>query len=144
MEPQHINENIAFLIGQATHLYYRCVSNAFREKKLEVTVEQFSVLTLLWYEDGLLQKEIARQLNRDKTTLTRVITNMEKRNLVVRIPDKTDRRVNHIHLTFLGRELQKTLIETTGSVYMKSIKGIKREELELLINLLNKIIDNLK
>ncbi|MBR9997871.1 MAG: MarR family transcriptional regulator [Cyclobacteriaceae bacterium] len=144
MEPKHLDENIAFLIGKASHLFYSRVTGAFREKKIDVTVEQFSILTILWYDDGLLQQEIANRLNRDKTTLTRVINNMEKRNLVVRIPDKSDRRVNLIHLTYLGKELQKTLTETTGNIYLKSIEGLSPDKLRHLVENLNTIINNLQ
>ena len=111
---------------------------------LKPTIEQFSILTILWYEDGLSQQEIANRLNRDKTTLTRVINNMEKTNLVVRIADKLDRRINHIHLTHLGKELQQTLSMATGSIYMDSIHGIKENEIHQLAAILNKIIQNLK
>lgn len=144
MEPRNLNENIAFLIGEASHLFYNKVSRTFREKKLGVTIEQFSILTILWYQNGLSQQEIANRLNRDKTTLTRVINNMEKNNLVIRIPDKTDRRINHIYLTYLGKELQKTLTEATGSIYLDSIREISGEELQQLTGILNRIICNLK
>ena len=39
--------------------------------------------------------------------MTRLIDNMERQHLVVRIADKRDRRTNLIHLTKTGRELQK-------------------------------------
>jgi len=144
MKHGNLNDNIAFLIGDASHLFYLRVSRIFRKKKLNVTIEQFSILTILWYRDGQSQQEIANQLNRDKTTLTRVINNMEKSNLVVRIPNRSDRRINHIHLTHLGKELQKTLSEATGSVYMASIQGFSGEELHQLTGLLNRMIKNLK
>jgi len=143
MEPKALDENIAFLTGKATHLFYTRVSHAIREKKLNVTVEQFSVLTILWYEDGLIQQEIANRLTRDKTTLTRVINTMEKGYLVVRIPDKSDRRINRIYLTYRGKELQKLLTETTGSIYMNAIKGISAKELGEFINVMNKLLSNL-
>jgi DNA-binding MarR family transcriptional regulator len=144
MEPRQLNENIAFLIGETAHLFYIRVSKAFREKKLKVTIEQFSILTVLWYQDGLPQQEIANRLNRDKTTLTRVINNMEKGNLVVRIPGRSDRRINHIHLTHLGKELQKILTIATGDIYVNSILGLSDREIQKLATMLNRIIFNLK
>ncbi len=38
--------------------------------------------------------------------MTRLIDNMERQHLVVRIADKRDRRTNLIHLTKTGRELE--------------------------------------
>jgi DNA-binding MarR family transcriptional regulator len=144
MEPKNLDDNIALLIGRAGDLFYKRVSNLFQKKKLDVTVEQFSILTILWYEDGLLQQEIANRLNRDKTTLTRVISNMEKRNLVVRVPGQLDRRNNHIHLTHRGKELQKVLTQITGNIYMESIQDLSNEDLKHLVRTLNRIIQNLQ
>jgi DNA-binding MarR family transcriptional regulator len=144
MIPKNLHENIAFLIGEASHLFYNKVSRTFREKKLNVTIEQFSILTILWYQNGLSQQEIANRLNRDKTTLTRVINNMEKSNLVIRVPDKMDRRINHIYLTYLGKELQETLTEATGKIYLDSIREISGEELHQFAEILNRVIRNLK
>ena len=39
--------------------------------------------------------------------MTRLIDNMEKQHLVVRISDKKDRRTNLIHLTKDGKELEE-------------------------------------
>ena len=38
--------------------------------------------------------------------MTRLIDHMERQHLVVRISDKRDRRINLIHLTKTGRELE--------------------------------------
>lgn len=143
MEPQSLDQNIVFLIGKAGDLYYKRVTSLFREKKIDVTVEQFAVLTILWYEDGLLQQEIANRLNRDKTTLTRVINNMEKRNLVVRVPGQIDRRNKNIHLTYRGRKLENTLTQMSGKIYMESIEGLSEDDLNLLTRILNRIILNI-
>ena len=120
------------------------MTNLFREEKFDVTGEQFSVPTILWYEDGLPQQEIADRLNRDKTTITRVISNMEKRNLVVRVSGQIDRRNNHIHLTYRGRELEHTLTQISGKIYMQSIEGLSKEELIALSRILNRIILNIQ
>ena len=39
--------------------------------------------------------------------MTRLIDNMERQHLVVRISDKKDRRTNLIHLTKDGKELEE-------------------------------------
>ena len=110
MEPKSLNENIAYLMGHATHLMSLQVSRLFREKKYPVTVEQFTILTVLWYENGLPQKSIAECLHRDKTTITRVIDNMVKENLVVRVPSENDNRIKLIFLTHKGRSLENELV----------------------------------
>jgi DNA-binding MarR family transcriptional regulator len=144
MKPGSLNDNIAYLFGDASHRIYQNIRRIFRENKFKVTIEQFSVLTLLWYEDGLKQQDIANLLNRDKTTITRVISNMIRQNLVVRVTDKTDRRVSNIYLTHYGRELENKMVIATGDVYVKMLNSVSEKEIEEIIRILNKIINNLK
>ena len=82
MEPTSLSDNIAYLIGDVEHRVYQQISRIFRENKVVATIEQFTVLSILWYDDGLKQQEIAERLNRDKTTVTRAINNMVKKNMV--------------------------------------------------------------
>ena len=144
MEPQSLNENIAYLVGHVTHLISLQVSRLFRERKFAVTVEQFTILTILWYEDGLPQKSIAERLHRDKTTITRVIDNMVKENLVVRVPSENDKRIKLIFLTHKGRSLENDLITSSGEVYLKAINGLTENDINTTNSVINKIINNLK
>ncbi len=143
MDPIGINDNLAYLIGTAQHLIYLQVTALFRLKNVDITPEQFSVLTILWYQDGLPQQDIANRLNRDKTTITRLLDNMVKRNLVVRIPDKIDKRVRCIYLTHKGLKLQNELVNLTGQIYTNAIKGFSKESLSQYVQFLNQTISNL-
>jgi DNA-binding MarR family transcriptional regulator len=143
MEPQSLIDNIAYLVGHVTHLMSTQVSRLFRERKYPVTVEQFTILTVLWYEDGLPQKSIAKRLHRDKTTITRVIDNMVKENLVVRVPSENDKRIKLIFLTHKGRSLENELVMSSGEVYLKAIYGLTETEIISTNSVLNKIIKNL-
>lgn len=50
-------------------------------------------------KDGVTQQELCNATFKDKPSMTRLIDNMERQHLVVRISDKKDRRTNLIHLT---------------------------------------------
>ena len=144
MIPTSLSDNIPYLIGDIEHRIYQEISRIFRENKVKATIEQFTVLSTLWYEDGLKQQELAERLNRDKTTITRIINNMVLKNLVVKVPDKADRRAHMVYLTHLGRQLQEKLMLLTGPVYMKLMNGLKKDEISTSIIVLNKILINLK
>ena len=61
----------------------------------------------LWEKDGVTQQELCNATFKDKPSMTRLIDNMERQHLVVRISDKKDRRTNLIHLTKDGKELEE-------------------------------------
>ena len=57
-----------------------------RHAGYDVTCEQWSVLVNLGKKNGQSQQELAGLICKDKTSVTRLIDNMEKHSLVVRIP----------------------------------------------------------
>jgi DNA-binding MarR family transcriptional regulator len=142
--PRSLNTNIIFLCGELSHMVHRSLTASFEGKKINVTVEQFAVLALLFYNNGINQQEISERLNRNKTTIARVISNMERSKLIVRVTDKTDARGKLIYLTAKGKEIQRQGIELSGALYLKAIKGIKNNALKEGVDLLNSILQNLK
>ena len=55
--------------------------------------------------DGVRQKELATALSIEGPSLVRLLDNLERRGLIERREDETDRRARGIHLTRAGREL---------------------------------------
>ena len=112
-------------------------------RQYDVTVEQFGVLAVLWYQDGINQKGIAESLNRDKTTITRIIETMLKRNLIVKVPDQLDGRSNLIFLTQKGKALQREMVESSGEVYVQALKDLSEPEVSSCLKVLKRIKRNL-
>ncbi len=142
-EPQSLEDNILYQLGELTRILHKRVTAIFSQKGFGVTVEQFGVLVLLWYQEGINQKDIALQLNRDKTTITRIINNMIKGNLVVKVPDQLDGRGKLIFLTQKGKALQMDMIESSGTVYYQAMNDISDEEISSCLKVLWKMKKNL-
>ena len=143
-EPQSIEDNVIYIVGEISRLAHKRVTHIFTANEYDVTVEQFGVLALLWYEEGVNQQHIANGLNRDKTTITRIINNMIKKSLIVKIPDQLDKRNKLIYLTEKGRSLQKDMIESTSVVYLDVIKNMSENEIKTVTVLLQKMKNNLE
>ena len=95
----------AILNGKVSAAINRKLYRNFRQNGLEISPEQWTVLIFLWEKDGVTQQELCNATFKDKPSMTRLIDNMERQHLVVRISDKKDRRTNLIHLTKDGKEL---------------------------------------
>ena len=96
----------AILNGKVSTAINRKLSRNFRQEGVEITPEQWTILLFLWEKDGVTQQELCNATFKDKPSMTRLIDNMERQHLVVRISDKKDQRNNLIHLTKTGRELE--------------------------------------
>jgi DNA-binding MarR family transcriptional regulator len=105
--PDSLSSNIVYLCGEFAHRMHQMLTKSFKEHRILVTVEQFSVLALLFYQDGINQQDISTMLGRDKTTITRVISIMERDELIKRITDKDDNRGKLIFLTKKGAPYNK-------------------------------------
>ena len=143
IEPASLEDNIIYLIAEISRLSHKRVSSIFNKNKFDVTVEQFGVLAVLWYQEGINQQTIANGLNRDKTTITRIIENMTKKNLLVKVPDQLDKRNKLIYLTDKGRSLQEDMIKSTGIVYMDAIKNLSEKDIKSVTSILQKMKNNL-
>ena len=98
----------------------------------------------LWEKDGVTQQELCNATFKDKPSMTRLIDNMERQHLVVRISDKKDRRTNLIHLTKDGKELEEKARIIAGQTLKEALHGITLEELSIGQEVLKKVFYNTK
>ena len=143
MTPKSLDTNIIYLCGQFSHLFHHALTMEFKNQGILVTVEQFSILALLFYKSGINQKEVGTLLSRDKTTIARVISNMEKNKMISRVTDRNDSRGKLIYLTNKGESIQKRAVELSGKLYLKAIKNIKGSQLKDGLRLMTAMIGNI-
>ncbi len=70
-----------------------------------VTALQYTALTVLERHDGLSASELARNSFVTQQSMGDLVTTLERRDLIVRVPDPTNRRRRLISLTAGGRLL---------------------------------------
>jgi len=133
--------------GTIVHWAERALINRLQQNfgaaGFDITVEQWRVLVNLWNREGQSQRELAEATHKDKTGITRILHGMERRDLVVRIPDKADQRNKLIYLTRKGRELQKALVQYTQKTLDEALGGLSEEETEACKAVLSRVIRNL-
>nr|WP_199081977.1 MarR family transcriptional regulator [Pedobacter sp. ASV19] len=88
-----------------------------KENQLNITYEMLEVLMCLWEKDGINQQEIAGRIIKEKASMTYLIDNLSKRELVKREEDENDRRNNLIYLTEKGKHLQEELLPWAMEMY---------------------------
>lgn len=143
MKPAGLDQNIIFLCAEFSHRFSQVLAAEFKQHNIDITAEQFSILVVLWYKEGISQKEISEKLNRDKTTVTRVLMNMKKNKLIRQVTDTADNRSNLIYLTTKGKEIQKAGVKVSGELYLKVLKAIPQAQLLTSINVLQKMTQSL-
>lgn len=131
------------LSGKISGIINRTVVNAFVRQGLDVTTEQWTVLSCLWDRDKIIQQDICELTGKDKPSVTRLIDNLEKKKLVMRVSDPADRRNNLILLTPKGATIKQEATTIFHDIVHHTLKEISDEELVGAKDVLIRIMQNL-
>ncbi|MBP3952257.1 MarR family winged helix-turn-helix transcriptional regulator [Bacillus suaedae] len=112
--------------------------------KHDLTVEQFSIISQLNKMDGLSQKKLAEQTERDQTTVGKILDKVVKKDLVVRKEDPNDRRAVVLSITPKGRELITQVYPEVMTIQDQAFQGMGEDETNTFIQSLFKIYNNIK
>ena len=116
----------------------------FEKAGIEITPQQWSVLTFLWNEDGISQQKIADAFSKDKTSMTRLLNNMENHKLILRRQDEIDKRNNKIYLTELSESLRQESIKIAEKTLIEILNGVDNQSLKLSKKVLKQVNKNLE
>lgn len=133
-----------FLTGKYSIAVMRRLQRNLKEAGLNITSEQWSIMYNLWVEEGLTQQELAVRTFRDKPSVTRLINNLERVNLVIRVNDKNDRRSNLIYLTKIGRKMKDEGMKQAKNTIEQALGGLAEDQITLSNTILHRVLFNLK
>ena len=136
-------ELYSFITGKASTAIARRLQRKFNAAGVNLTIEQWSVLYQLWKEDGKSQQELCTATFRDKPSITRLIDNLEKLNLVKRVSDEKDRRINKVFLTKQAQKLEEDTMQLAEETLNEALEGVPADQIELCKEVLQKVYDNL-
>jgi DNA-binding MarR family transcriptional regulator len=137
-------ELYSFITGKAVTAIARNLQKKFNAAGMGVTIEQWSVLYHLWKEDGKSQQELCNGTFRDKPSITRLVDNLEKLQLVKRVPSGDDRRINLIYLTKQAQKLQEETMALAEATLNEALEGVPPDKIEVCKEVLQIVYDNLK
>lgn len=132
----------ATLNGKVSAAIYRQLYRDFKKNGLDITPEQWTILIYLWEKDGVKQQDLCDATFKDKPSMTRLLDNMEKQHLVVRISQESDRRTNLIYLTKTGKDLEGPTHKITKETLEFLLDGVTSEELETCQRVMKQIFIN--
>jgi len=136
-------ESFCYLTTETSASINRRMGQNFKKEGLAITPEQYNILKKLWQEEGKTQIELANHCNKDRASITRIADRLEKQNLVVRIPDASDKRLNRIYLTKSGKDLKERAVQVAIKTMEEAMINIDQDKLEQARAVLLSIMDNL-
>ena len=137
-------KEIAVYVNILNSRIKKCFFDKLQENGINITPEQYLVLDILWEKQSLSQQNIADIIQKDKNSVTKIIDSLEKKQLVRRVMDQKDRRINKIELTDEAIALEKITTEVAINFMNDTIKGIDNKDLDSFVNVMRQIKDNLE
>ena len=141
-----MNKSIGgFLTSQNKHLGDRIFEKMTRDSGVEAfSGAQGRILYVLW-ENGVMSiSEICKTTSLANSTMTAMLDQMEKNELITRRRSTANRRLILVSLTEKARQYQKKYDEICERMTRLTYEGFTEEEIQLYENMLYRIKKNLE
>lgn len=111
-----------------------------------ITVSQAYVIDFITDNNDrdVFQKDLEMEFDLKRSSVSLMLNNMEKHDLIKRVPVSEDARLKKIILTEKAIELSKKIAYAIDSVEIKLAENMDQDEINTFLNMLNKIRTNIE
>jgi DNA-binding MarR family transcriptional regulator len=134
-----MKNSVGYLIRRTSNLMLPQMEALFTEEAL--TFSQWIVLMTLREWGHSTSAELARDICHDAGSLTRILDELEQRDLITRVRSETDRRVVTLSLTPQGLALVEALLPRIVDHWNELLGDFSHLEIKLLIKLMTRLTE---
>ncbi len=138
-----LSDELVILIGQLDRLGNYYLNHSFEKNGYPITREQWIIMKILYEKNGVSQQDLADELMKNKASITSLIENMEKKDLISRKTNSFDKRSKMVFLTEKGKDLRQKIDDYFHQITMQFVNEIEISNLNMTKSVLEKILDNL-
>lgn len=135
--------SLVFLTNRVGRLLANDIRKRTALDEMGLSAQHMGILVDLWVEEGVRQQDLAVSNIKDKGTIARALQSLEAANIVVRVPDREDKRNKLIYLTHRGRSLREELMPEAQQAVREATVGIPKEDLETCKRVLSQILQKI-
>lgn len=107
--------------------------------RLDIKPPHLDILVNLYRFEGLTQQELARKLLVGRSNMSMLLPQMEKRHLITRRGDDSDRRVLRLFLTETGRALTEEAMDIQTRVIGQLMNASTIEECTAVADVMERL-----
>ncbi len=133
------------LISNFRNNYNKKIATLLKEAGIDDVESSYGgIIFYLLKHEMLTMQQLAKHINRDKSTVTVLVRKLEQKGYVNTKSCENDKRVKYIMLTEKARGLERTFKEISKKVNELIWEGVSEEVAEQFITVLLKISQNIK
>lgn len=110
-----------------------------KEAGFDLTPVQFAALDAVGGHPGIDQARLSDEVAKDRATIGAVVDRLERKGLVARDVDETDRRARRLLLTTEGEALLAALRPVVEALQAEILSGLTRSEYRQFVDLAAKV-----
>lgn len=133
----NMRNSVGYLVRRTSNLMLPQLEELFADASL--TFSQWTVLMALREWGHSTSAELARDICHDAGSLTRILDELEQRDLIARTRSETDRRVVALSMTPQGLALVETLLPRVVAHWNELLGDFSHLEIKQLIKLLTRL-----
>lgn len=134
-----LKDAIGYRINQCSNYINQQLNSAL--KVFDIGIEQRAALEIIKFEKEVNQTLLAHMLGKDKTTMSRTLNALEKKELLEKIPVKHDKRAKTLKLTPKGEQILEESLPIVQQYRKDLLSKVNPQELSQFFNTLNKLMN---
>ncbi len=130
------------MFSKTARLQYKRAQS--RLNKVGVTPGQPRLLNYLFQHDGCIQHELSVNCDLKPATVSVILTGLEKAEMVFRLNDSADRRIQRVFLTDKGVQIQQKIDKAFSDLEKDCFEDFSEQEMAFFQVMLERLYFNLK
>lgn len=122
----------------------KMLSYRYASMKLNVTPNQSKIIMFINDNGNVTSNQIGKWVHANKSTLSKVLNNLENKGYIVREEDKNDSRKKIVKLTKSGLKIVEVLKEDASVISNLLMLGISKDEYDTFKRVLDKVEMNIE
>lgn len=137
-------DNTFFLIGRIKEYATGYLERELKASGMKKIVSSHAdIIAVLKIFGEQTMTEISEKINRDRSTVTALVTKLEKQGFVRQRKNESDQRYSFCSITDKGKKLIPEILSISDKLYKKAVAGISEKEWERFRRVLEKLYNNL-
>ncbi len=133
----------ALMNGKVSNALRRRLNEDFRSAGLEISDDEWDVLVAPSQFDICTQQDLCDTTDMSKPTMSRIISALEEKKIIVRRKARTDLRNNYITITRKGASIVVKAQAIAVRTLKESLRGLSKMDITISQHSLNTVLQNL-
>lgn len=137
--------NILVSLGIIRERINKELQHKLKENGIGINCGHIWLISLVYLKDGKVEiKELVKQLEKKKSTVTEMINTLEKNGFLVKYQSKEDKRVYYVETTTKAEEMKPQIMDIIKGIKDKLLNSFSEEDQEVFNKHLNRMINNIE